>query len=358
MSGIPNIRNNILKSKKKKPKRPNDYGSLQVKEMWDSKRNEKMEEKVDKYHEKMNGDMDSDATDSDDDSDTFKPNIKTPQGRKPILPDKNKIKFDPKNFEPIGIPSVKANFPQRYAMEQTIIPQHPSVNAIIGSIGSGKTNLMVNLLMDPKYYGKDASGSPYWSEIFMMTNSHDDLVERLIQDKIIPKNHVKHNPEEADLIKILKIQKQKIKDSNEDFAKVPILFFIFDDIIDSQEFVKSNTFKALCIRPRQFNASIFILSQYLNSIAKQSRCQFTNMILYNGNAQEKEIITDMMCPAEIEKKQFHKLIGDAWMKDEQHKYPFLHIVRREPVERRFRKQFTELIDVNKYITTPTNKNVE
>jgi hypothetical protein len=203
------------------------------------------------------------------------------------------------------------------------------------------------MLLNPAMYGRDKTGRPYWDSIFVFTNSHDEILEKLMDDGIIPKTNVKHVPDEGDLKKVLKMQKEKVKASNGDFSRVPRLFFIFDDIIDS-DLIKSSSFKTLCIRNRHMNASVFCLGQYFNAWPKQMRMQATNLMIFNGNLAERELITDVFCPANMNKKDFNDVVAFAWTPEEKNTHPFLHICRKEPNEKRFRKSLMNVIDLESF----------
>jgi len=218
---------------------------------------------------------------------------------------------------------------------------------VIGSIGSGKTVFLCNMLLNHSMYGKDSSGRPYWDEIFVFTNSNDDILQKLIDDKVIPKNHVKHNPSEKHLKSVIRKQKEMVKNSNGDWAKVPRIFIILDDIIDC-DIVKSDTFKSLCSRPRQINCSVFVLSQYYFSLPKICRQNATNIFCFSGNVQDKEALCDTFTPPSLTKKEFGDILGFCWSKDEKYSHPFIHISRKEPEQTRFRKCLLDVIDINSF----------
>jgi hypothetical protein len=338
----------FLKSNYKVPKKPASDGVIQDYNPLTYKRNLLFEKKLDKVTIKNNkkkyelSDSDSDSSSSDDE---FKPKIKDIPKRPPSNAKKEEPKFNSFNIE--YIPASKNDIPQRQAMKESIIPKHPSISLVNGSVGSGKTNMLVNMLLNPLMYGKDKSGRPYYDDIFVFTNSHDEILEKLMEDGVIPKTNVKHLPDEKDLKKVIKMQKEKVKASNGDFSKVPRLFFIFDDIIDS-DLIKSGSFKTLCIRNRHMNASVFCLGQYFNAWPKQMRMQATNLFIFNGNLAERELITDVFCPSNMNKKDFNDVVSFAWQPEEKNTHPFLHICRKEPNDKRFRKSLMNVIDLESF----------
>jgi hypothetical protein len=339
----------ILKTNYKLPRKSNQDGKIQLHNPWLHKTEMKLMKKVDKVEKKKNKkyelNSDTESSSDSDDEDEFKATIKEPPKRPAMLPTKEQPKFD--GLKIIPLESTKNMTFQRPTMENGIIPKHPSINMVIGSIGSGKTVMLCNMLLNKDMYGKDKTGRPYWDEIFVFTNSSDDILQKLIDDKVIPKEHVKHHPEEKHLKAVIKKQKEMVKNSNGDWGKVPRLFIILDDIIDC-DIVKSNTFKSLCSRPRQINCSVFVLSQYYFSLPKICRQNATNIFCFSGNVQDKEALADTFTPPSLTKKEFSDILGFCWTKDEKYSHPFIHIDRRQNEQQRFRKCLLDVIDIDSF----------
>jgi len=320
----------FLKTNYKPPKKL-QTGRIEIYDPFSHKKELLLTKKIDKTVKKQNKKYELSGSDEESDSssdDEFKPEIKEIPRRPPSNAKKEEPKFNGFNIE--YIPASKNDIPQRPAMKEGIIPKHPFIFLINGAVSSGKTNLLINLLLNDRMYGRDKTGRPYWDSIFVFTNSHDEILEKMMDDGIIPKTNVKHVPDESDLKKVLKMQKEKVKASNGDFSKVPRLFFIFDDIIDS-DLIKSSSFKTLCIRNRHMNASVFCLGQYFNAWPKQMRMQATNLMIFSGNLAERELITDVFCPSNMNKKDFNDVVAFAWQPEEKNTHPFLHIARKEPI---------------------------
>jgi len=338
----------FLKTNYKPPKKPALDGRLDLYNPFTHKNELLVTKKIEKHVKKQNKKYELSGSDEESDSssdDEFKPEIREIPRRPPSNAKKEEPKFNGFNIE--YIPASKNDIPQRPAMKEGIIPKHPFIFLINGAVSSGKTNFLCNLLINDRMYAKDRTGRPYWDEIFVFTNSHDEILEKLMDDGVIPKHNVKHVPAESDLKKVLKMQKEKVKASNGDFSKVPRLFFIFDDIIDS-DLIKSSSFKTLCIRNRHMNASVFCLGQYFNAWPKQMRMQATNLAIFNGNLAERELITDVFCPANMNKKDFNDVVSFAWQPEEKNTHPFLHIARKELPDKRFRKSLINVIDLDSF----------
>ena len=335
--------------------KPNQNGQIELFDPWLSLTQQKMDKQVNKHKMKQlrkiditakkAKDNDSDSSSGSDSDDKFKPLIKPIPARMSSKIKKEEPKFNGFNIE--YIPASKNDIPQRASMKSGVIPKFPFICLINGAVGSGKTNMLVNMLLNPLMYGKDKSGRMYFDDIFVFTNSHDEILEKLIDENIIPKNNVKHNPDEKDLKKVIRLQKENVKKADGDFSKVPRILFIFDDIIDS-DLIKSSAFKTLCIRNRHMNASVFMLGQYFNAWPKQTRMQATNIMVFNGNLAERELICETFCPSNMNKKEFNDVVSFAWHPEENNKYPFLHICRKESNDKRFRKSLINLIDLESF----------
>jgi len=344
----------ILKVQKE-PKTNKTMGQLEIYNPFTTKRQQTNDKVINKMLVKKQSKMDmtfkknyssSDSSTGSDSDDIFKPCIKPIPQRQSVNVKKEQPKFNSFNIE--YIPASKNDTFQRPAMKDGIIPKFPFICLINGAVGSGKTNMLCNMLLNPLMYGKDKSGQSYFDDAFCFTNSHDEILEKLMDDGVIPKKNVKHNPDEKDLKKVIKLQKENVKKANGDFSKVPRLLFIFDDIIDS-DLVKSAPFKTLCIRNRHMNSAVFMLGQYFNAWPKQTRMQATNIMVFNGNLAEREMISETFCPSNMTKKEFNDVISFAWQPEENNKYPFLHICRKEPNDKRFRKSLINLIDLKSFM---------
>jgi len=239
---------------------------------------------------------------------------------------------------------------QRKTMEENIIPRFPSVTLLISMIGGGKTTLLINLLENPNFYGKSIEGvkknkddsgepeaKPYHDFIFWLTNSDDDMLDTLIKKKIVDEKRVVYHPSAIQLQQIIDAQAGEVKQYKDKMDKAPRTLIVLDDVVDNAALLKSPAFKTLFVRPRQLNVQVIILSQYLNLIPKALRNQATNIMFFKGNKNETEIILDQFNPNKLKRKEFEHLVAFATEPDQRHSHPFLHIVKKEPEETRFRK---------------------
>lgn len=302
---------------------------------------------MENYNIKRDSDYESSSSESESsssDDDIFNPIVA--MGNRKVQKNKDEdIVFKGVNIT--YIPTNKDSIKQRPLHEQGIVPRGYSNFTICnGSIGSGKTMVIINMLLNELIYGFDGSNKHWFDNVFVLTNSNDDSYDVLIEQGILKPNHIKHQPEAKDLKSILDKQKKAVEMAGDDIGKIPNTCIIFDDIIDDKQFINSKEFKLCAIRPRQLFLNCILASQHFTAIPRIIRVNAQNLILFAGNKTEEEMYTDMLCPSGMSRKQFSNLLNKAWQKKPDDKYPFLHVNRKQPNEKKFMRNFTEYIDIN------------
>jgi len=262
------------------------------------------------------------------------------------------------------IESKKHKIEQRQLMELDIIPRHPTVSVFSGSAGGGKSTLIANLLTKPHMYGKSLellqprkSGTskkggkmppprPYFDAIFLLIGSDDDLYDELISDGTIRPEHVKHMPTPSDVQSIIDHQKKLMADAEGDIMKVPKILCIFDDVINDKRLINSSPFMELFIKGRHINSSTFLLCQYLNLCPKSCRLQASYLFVFKSNRAEMEVLQQQFCPPDMTKQDFYDMVMMATNDEGEKKNNFLVIVKRAPLDKRFRQNLNHYIGFN------------
>ncbi len=342
------IKRKIIQPKKHKPIKPAKRPILKSKnrvsslETMDHPMNKIIQKNLNKYTEDRKirehsdySSSDSEYSSSDSDSDDFNPvincrikNIQTDNEEK--MPKFNSLKIE-------GLPTAKNSTPLTENMKNGIVPKPNGCHLIVGAIGQGKSNLCANMLLNKNIWGG------FFDTIILFSNSQDDVFDVLIEKGVIKKHNICHNPTEDDIQLVIDKQKACLKNANGDPSKFPTLLVILDDIIDNLQLMKSDAMKLLFIRPRQIFCTTLLLSQYALSVPKLARMQCINLMLFSGNAQEAEMYFEWLAPAGMSRKDFNELLNMAWTKTEDDKYPYLHVSRKEPPNKRFRRNFDKLI---------------
>ena len=265
---------------------------------------------------------------------------KNPESKKPY-------KLDFRNLNIEKVETSKNKIPQRKLMELNIIPRHPGVSLIVGSVGSGKTNFLINLLTKPQFWGPSMEltddMTPFFDIIFLLTGSDDDAYDGLIAEGVIKEKHIKFDPQAEDIQKIIDIQMANIKKVG--LLESPKVLIILEDIVDNKRLLNSKPFRSLFIKPRQHNFTVLLLSQYINLIPKGLRQQAINLFIFPQNRAGEEIICDQFCPGNMTKRDFMGVITQATEVRDGDSHPFMHINRRCKNCERFRRNLDKIIDI-------------
>jgi len=264
----------------------------------------------------------------------------------------------------------KHKIKQRALMEAGVIPLHPSISLFSGSAGSGKTNLIVNLLKNPSMYGKSFELMPpnakephgYFDAVFLMLNSSDDLFESLTEDDTIKPQHICHRPSPEDVQRILDEQKSIIEALKGQLHLAPKILVIFDDCVSNQALLRSEPFLRLMTANRHYNSSVFVTAQYINLVPRSIRLQASFTFVFKCNRQELSVLSEQYCPPSMSKQEFGEIVQDA-TRDGETTNNFLLIVKRAPEDQRFRKNLDSFITLKRHgyrpkIKPPSKKEID
>jgi hypothetical protein len=236
------------------------------------------------------------------------------------------------------IESKKDKLKERFApasLNEPYLPTATSRTIIIGGSGSGKTNVLVNMLSR-----NDMLKSQY-DEIYLLseTAKSDDIVESLKLKKHCVFDDLEQGRQFME--KILNVQDKIIKRVGAD--KAPIICCILDDCISNKAFMKSDFLKKIFVQGRHRNCGMFILSQHLTSVPPAIRNQCENWIYFQSPQSSDEIMASLLCPPAYSKSEFKQILKEATRK----RFSFMYINRTLPWKKRYRINFNQIIDLTK-----------
>ena len=225
----------------------------------------------------------------------------------------------------------KAKIKLNPMMEADIIPRHASSVVFSGRSGSGKSNLMVNLLTREQFY------KGYFDLIFLFspTAKSDDLAMYLK----LPDKRIFTDFNSDALENIFNIQRDIIEKKG--ITKSPKILIIFDDIISNVKFMNSKAFKMAFIQNRHINVSTFVCTQSLKKLPKMCRDQANNIFMFPASQSEQINFVEDFCPPHTSKKVFQSLVETAT----RDRYNFLHINMRCAPEKRFRHNLDNYLTI-------------
>lgn len=260
-----------------------------------------------------------------------------------ILPKKKK-NIVPEDIRKAGLtikpfPTNKHQIKQRPSMKQNIIPRHASAVIFNGKSGSGKSNLMLSMMVKPELFGIDKTGKHYFDEVYLFSptaHGGDDLVKflELKEDNIST---------DFDIDKLEGIIDKQMKDiTQKGLLKTDKICIIFDDIQSDARFMRSKSFLKCFIQCRHLNISTFLCGQSFNLTPRACRLQANNIFFFPGSLSEMKVLVEEFTPPKMSKKDFEKLVHFATADP----FCFLHINMREPPKTRFRKCLDTILELN------------
>tara|TARA_R110000824_G_scaffold31496_8_gene102449 strand:+ start:105 stop:821 length:717 start_codon:yes stop_codon:yes gene_type:complete len=187
------------------------------------------------------------------------------------------------------------------------LPQPPSLLLIIGSVRSGKSNLVVNMLCSPEMY-KDR-----FDEVYIISNTlNADPKGKLLNKYFSCEDHYDDTMIEAI------IEKQK---SYSDLERDNIAIFL-DDIL-TKDFKKSNYVSFLATRFRHYGIGLLAFTtQSFRAVSGLIRNNATDIIIMKQqNQKELEKVIEEFGDLFSTGDNFKKLYNEA-MKE---KYSFLYL---------------------------------
>jgi len=221
----------------------------------------------------------------------------------------------------------KSEIPQLPLMLEGVIPRHPSSCLFSGGTGSGKTNLIVNLLTRPEFY-KD-----YFDVIFYFCGSSDCLFETIG----IPEQNIFYDNFEENINFILETQNEIIKENQ--IQKSPKILIVLDDLISNKKLLNTKAVKTLFIKNRHYNISTWITTQSFCEVPRVNRLQCQNIFFFKGTLSEQKRISEEFCAGGKSINEMYDIINKATCED----YSFLFINTFNKPNERYRKNFKEIL---------------
>jgi len=223
--------------------------------------------------------------------------------------------------------------------KEHVIPKHPFRAILSGCSGSGKSNLLINLLTNKKFY-KD-----FFDIIFLISPTAgklDDSYIALENSKTKSKLAIISDLDPEKIEGIMDINKEIIEDKG--VHKAPRILLVYDDIISDTKFMNSRPFVHSFVASRHYNASVIVCTQRFNSVPRVCRLQANAIFFFKGTNSEQEVLAQEFCPPNFHwKKEFMRVIDHATNE----KYSFLFINGQADREHRYRIGLHNIMELQK-----------
>lgn len=232
----------------------------------------------------------------------------------------------------------KSKIPLRACMKNGTLPRFPFSIMFSGRSGSGKSNLLMNLLTKKCMY----AGYFHYTIVYSPTaNKYDDMYAVLK----LPKENFVEKFGKEELESLIESRKKLItKKGIKWVSKNSRVLIILDDIIANRAFLESQTALTLFALLRHYLVSVVVLMQSYTKLPRALRLNCNGLFVFPASQSEVEVLKDEICPAGIKKKEFEKVIEHATGED----YSFLYINNHAKKGERVRKNLTEIIDLEKF----------
>ena len=217
----------------------------------------------------------------------------------------------------------KTNLQKEYGM----LP--PGLTTMVAPTGSGKTNVICNILDN---FLKD-----YYDEIYLFCLSPCDMLKPFIdKDKVYMDDDPTH------LERILAEQDKTIAEKGYDRAKHVLI--ILDDIVQSNTFLKHQILNKVAYSGTWSKISCIITTQNYNHIPRRLRLNIHSILLFHGiTDSEIQRFCEEHASAYMSKKDFVGMVKYALS----NQYDFLFYNRTNPNKREaYRRNFEEILRIN------------
>ena len=163
---------------------------------------------------------------------------------------------------------------------------------LIGKSGSGKSNLLINLLANEKFpYSKLFDGDRIF--IFSPSLRGDEKLKTLIKYKEIPDSNLFNEYSDELLLDLYEELVDDVSERLNENEKIEPTLIILDDLSFSGKLAnRFNALSKLMCNSRKFSISIITLAQAYTQIAKNIRLQATGCIIFNTNNRELDTISE------------------------------------------------------------------
>ena len=213
-----------------------------------------------------------------------------------------------------------------------LLPQIPFLLGLLAPRKSGKTNLLVDSLLDHNKYKGKFDKIYVWSQTYHL----DPKWRRLDLD-----------PECVFTTWDENRCKEIVAETSEAVQEDPSLqvLFIWDDMIDAKIMRKNDMgcIESIAVRGRHSNISVIIISQMFKSLSTPIRNNMTNLVVFRirNNNELKKMSEENQ--ESLSTDQFQQIYDFATGTP----FSFLHINNQEPDPRlRFRKNWNIVIELN------------
>jgi len=223
------------------------------------------------------------------------------------------------------------------SLQNKDLPGFPTVVIIVGEPGSGKTTLLINFLV------REDLWRGFFDKIFYLGPTiKADQTYKLLK---IPDERVVTDQDEF-IPKLQEWADEQREAVEHDRKLAPKCLFIFEDITSYYHTAQASPDFAKCFNTIRHHKSTVVANIHkfkaLNRTARQSG---RHIILFPISDTEVKQVADDYIPHQLTRNDFMIMCQMIWEPDEKQERPFLYINKHCDMKKRYRRCFTDVIDV-------------
>lgn len=208
------------------------------------------------------------------------------------------------------------------------------VLVMVGARGSGKTNLLLNLVNENRFLAREF----HYNHRILFSKS---LGADPSADKLNCK--YKFDDFKPEIIESIMRQQTQIKEDNGKSA-MPSVLVILDDFATEKALTEHGILEKLAVRGRHFNITTIITTQKFSAVARTIRLNTDIAYIYEPKSgSEVDFIIETYAS-----KQNRKAFFNMFEYATSNQYDFLHVNFTKPKKERYMRNFDELLNVNDF----------
>ena len=224
------------------------------------------------------------------------------------------------------------------SQEEVLAPPIGS-HLFVGRSGTGKSNLLANILLNPNLFGG------YFDSTILIspTCENDSIQQQLKVNTQLCFSNLRAAPVIID--KLLNAQKKAIKEKGSD--KAPKVCLVLDDVMSCADLMKSPQFLSLFTLGRHANLGIFCCIQTLKSrnagFPRAALLNCSELFCFASSAAEIAVLADDFTPPLCDKHLFEKWIFESTKVP----FTFIHLNNRSSsFENRYRAGLDNILQLD------------
>jgi hypothetical protein len=249
---------------------------------------------------------------------------------------------DVKRAHPLKITKVETDDPDYISetpehLRNEYFPGFPSTSVFVGQPGSGKTNVLMFMLLSKIMWNK------FFDKIYLFgpTCKSDKMYERIK----VPEEQICTEQKEflPRLEEVLEKQQAAVESNKKSADKILI---VFEDITSFYHKIQTKPEFARCYtQVRHLKGTSVAMVHKWKALNRTARMASQHILVWKCNRTDQKQLYDDFGPTSMTIKEWYAMVDYCHTPTDDDPKPFLYINTTVPQERRFRKCFVEILQI-------------